>query len=258
MKHAFFPVLLAVAFCALPLLTASGASPVVINNPWIVNDRVADTHNLNTMATTYINAYTPGGVVLPASNQDKAINIFNNQKRRLYHWADEPPSVGGNDINDPTYNQNVFGWGLCGRHACQGCTIAKAMGFGERKISVPGDWQMEFIYDGGNHLFHTMMTFYVMTGTNMTGHIASCDEIKANNNLVLNAVAENRACPGFLLCGDTASGEVSMVNRLQRRRRRGRDYPLDRQHGPAVGRGVPPWLGRLAERVPDARDQRGR
>ncbi len=185
---------------------------VTINNPWIVNDRVADTHNLNTMAATYVNAYTPNGVVAPANNQDKAINIYNNQKRRLYHWADEPPNVGGNDINDPTYNQNVFGWGLCGRHACQGCTIANAIGFGERKIAVPGDWQMEFIYDGGNHLFHTMMTFYVMTGVNMTGHIAGCDEIQANNNLVLNAVADNRACPGFLLCGDTAAGEVSMVN----------------------------------------------
>ncbi len=186
--------------------------PVVVHNPWLVNDRVADTHNVTTMGATYVNAYTPNGVVLPASNQDKAINIYNNQKRRLYHWADEPPSVGGNDINDPTYNQNVFGWGLCGRHASQGCTIANAAGIASRKISVPGDWQMEFIYDGGNHLFHTMMTFYVMTGTNMTGHVASCDEIKANNNLVLNAVAENRACPGFLLCGDTASGEVSMVN----------------------------------------------
>ena len=115
--------------------------PVIVHNPWLVNDRVADTHNLSTMAATYVNAYTPNGVVPPASNQDKAINIYNNQKRRLYHWADEPPSVGGNDINDPTYNQNVFGWGLCGRHASQACTIANAAGFGQRKIAVPGDWQ---------------------------------------------------------------------------------------------------------------------
>ena len=185
--------------------------PVVVHNPWLKSDRIADTHNLASMAATYINAYTPDGVVAPTCNQDKAINIYNNQKRRMYHWADEPPSVGGNDINDPTYNQNVFGWALCGRHACNGCTIAKAVGFGQRKIAVPGDWQMEFIYDGGNHLFHTMTTFYVMTrGSNP--HIASCDEIKADNNLVLNAAAEGRACPGYLLCGDTPAWEADAVN----------------------------------------------
>ncbi len=210
-KPASVIVLLAAAMLAPPLLTASAATPVVIHNPWLVNDRVADTHNLVTMGATYINDYTTNPMTPPANNQAKAINIYNNQKRRLYHWADEPPSVGGNDINDPTYNQNVFGWGLCGRHACQACTIAKQAGLGQRKISVPGDWQYELIYDGGNHLFHTMMTFYVFT-RGSTPHIASCDEIKADNTLVLNAVAEGRACPGFLLCGDTADGEVSMVN----------------------------------------------
>ena len=137
--------------------------PVVVHNPWLVNDRVADTHNLNTMAATYVNDYTTSPMTPPANNQAKAINIYNNQKRRLYHWADEPPSVGGNDINDPTYNQNVFGWGLCGRHASQACTIASVAGLGQRKIAVPGDWQYELNYDGGWHLFHTMMTFYVFT-----------------------------------------------------------------------------------------------
>ncbi len=133
------------------------------------------------------------------------------RKRRLYHWADEPPSVGGNSISDPTYNQNVFGWGLCGRHADQGCTIANAAGLGTWKISVPGDWQMQFFYDGQYHLFHSMITFYVFTRDNPP-HIASADEIKADNSLVLNAEAEGRACPGFLLCGDTATWEANAIN----------------------------------------------
>jgi chitodextrinase len=56
--------------------------PVVVHNPWVVNDRVADTHNLATMGATYVNAYTPDGVVAPASDENKAINIYDNQKRR--------------------------------------------------------------------------------------------------------------------------------------------------------------------------------
>ncbi len=185
--------------------------PVTVHNPWIVNDRVADTHNVTTMGNTYVNAYTPDGVVTPSSNQDKAINIYNNQKRRLYHWADEPPSVGGNSISDPTYNQNVFGWGLCGRHADQACTIANAAGIGQRKTSVPGDWQYELYYDGGYHLFHTMMTFYVFT-RDVPPHIASSAEIAADNTICTAAAAEGRACPGFLLCGDTAAWEADACN----------------------------------------------
>ncbi len=185
--------------------------PVTVHNPWLVNDRVADTHNLDTMAATYVNEYTPDGVVVSTRDEQKAVAIYNNQKRRLYHWADEPPSVGGNDINDPTYNQNVFGWGLCGRHASQACTIAGAAGFGERKTNVPGDWQYEVNYDGRWHLFHTMMTFYVYTRDNPP-HIASSDEIKADNTVCTQAEAEGRVCPGFLLCGDTATWEADACN----------------------------------------------
>ncbi len=88
--------------------------PVTVHNPWLTNDRVADTHNITTMAATYVNAYTPDGVVTSSNPETRAINIYNNQKRRLYHWADQPPNVGGFIIEDPTYTQNVFGWALCG------------------------------------------------------------------------------------------------------------------------------------------------
>ena len=75
----------------LVLLTLASPPPadgqVTIHNPWLVNDRVADTHNLATMGATYVNAYTPDGVVAPANDEAKAINIYNNQKRRLYHWG---------------------------------------------------------------------------------------------------------------------------------------------------------------------------
>ena len=187
--------------------TASGKTmppivPVTVHNPWLVNDRVADMHNINTMAATYVNAYTPDGMIAPANNEQKAINIYNNQKRRLYHWTDEPPALGGNSISDPTYNQNVFGWALCGRHGAMGMTLSNAAGFtGSRNVGIPGHNIYEAYYDGAYHLLDTMTTMYVYTRDNPP-HVASCAEIAADATLQTAAVAEKRACPGFLLCGD--------------------------------------------------------
>ncbi len=181
--------------------------PVVIRNPWVANDRVANTRNIGTMGATYVNAYTPDGVVPPAGNEDKAINIYNNQKRRLYHWTNEPPG----DISNPVYNQNVFGWSLCGRHAAQACTIVDAAGLTPRRIGLPGHWVYEVFYDGKYHFFDTMTTCYVYTRDNPP-YVAGCQQIKQDNTLLTSAVVENRACPGFLLCGDTASGMASMIN----------------------------------------------
>jgi hypothetical protein len=184
---------------------------VTVHNPWLVNDRVADTHNLSAMAATYVKAYTPAGVVAPASDEDKAINIYNNQKRRLYHWADEPPSVGG-DINDPTYNQNVFGWCLCGRHVSNACTIVKAAALGQRRIGLPGHWIYEVQYgDATWHAYDTMTTMYVYNKATPR-KVASCAEMKADTSLLANAVADNRACPGFLLCGDSVDWYQAAVN----------------------------------------------
>jgi hypothetical protein len=189
--------------------------PVVVHNPWLVNDRVADTHNLSTMAATYVNDYAPNGVTLPANNQAKAINIYNNQKRRLYHWATEPPSPGGNNINDPTYNQNVFGWALCGRHASQACTIVNAAGLIPHMMNISnpfGHWTYQAEYDGGLHAFDTMCTAYVFTTTAKTT-VASCAQIGGTPSILLNAVAEGRACPGLLLCGDGINDyQLAMAN----------------------------------------------
>ncbi len=208
--------------------------PVVVHNPWIANDRVADTHNIDTMAATYVNGYTPDGVIPPSNDEQRAVNIYDNQKRRLYHWANEPPSIGGNDINDPTYNQNVFGWSLCGRHASQACTIVNAVdGLTPRKISFPGHWTYEVFFDGGWHQFDTMSTHYIYTRDNPP-HIASCQEIKNDNSLELSAAAEGRACPGYLLCGDTPSLYVTYCQSWS---------------SPGLGAATPRWTGDMDLRL---------
>ncbi len=235
--------------------------PVVVQNPWLVNDRVADTRNLSRMAATYVNAYTPDGVIPPANNQDKAINIYNNQKRRLYHWATEPPSPGGNNINDPTYNQNVFGWALCGRHASQACTIANAAGFVPHMMNISnpfGHWTYQLEYDGGLHHFDTMTTMYVFT-TTARDTVASLRTDEGQFQHPVERPGRRPGLPGLAAVRRRHQRLPDGDGQCQRpgRRQRRNDRPLDGRHEPPAGAVVQADLGGLAEPASDSRSQRG-
>ncbi len=172
--------------------------PLSLRNPWIVNDRVADCRTAATIGATFGNAYTPDGVVAPVDGQAKAINLYNNVKRRLYHWKNPPPYA-----NDVIGNINLFGWALCGTHQALDGRICQLVGLNSRGIRVPGHNFYEVQYDGTWHTMDTMTTMYVYNRATPP-KIASCEEIKADQSIILDAEAEGRACPGFLLCGDTA------------------------------------------------------
>ena len=194
------------------------------------------------MGATYVNSYQPTGVTTPATDEDKAINIYNNQKRRLYHWADEPPGAGG-DINDPTYNQNVFGWCLCGRHASQGCTIAKAAGLGTRQdLPSPATGPMRCSMATARSTSSTRCAPTTSSPEARPITSPAAPEISADNTLESTAVAEGRACPGFLLCGDDPIGYVAGYNSWQRLRR-------SRHH--------PSWTGNMNMRTGEAFNRPG-
>ena len=120
-----------------PVLLAAVSLPpaafgqVTIHNPWIVNDRVADCRTLATMGNTFDNAYTPDGVVSPATTEDSVINEYNNFKRRLYHWGEMPA-----DYRDVVEQMNVFGWALCGSHAAMNAAVLLQMGQTPHVISI--------------------------------------------------------------------------------------------------------------------------
>jgi len=183
--------------------TMPPVEPAVVANPWIVNDRVADCRNRSTLGATFYKSYTPAGVVEPTTNEQRAINSYNNFKRRYYHWADQPPNM-----SDVVSNLNVFGWALCGRHANASCEVLQAIedhgsfGIGTRVIGLPGHWIYEAEYDGSWHAFCTMTTMYTYDRS-IPPKVTSCAQYDADESLMLNAVGEGRACPGFLLCGDS-------------------------------------------------------
>jgi chitodextrinase len=178
---------------------AADVAPVTVHNPWITNDRVADCRTLASMAATFDEAHTPDGVVTPSPTdyQTRAINEYNNFKRRLYHWGEMPPNN-----RDVVEQLNVFGWALCGSQASMNSAILNPAGIHARTISIPGHTIYEVEYGGKWHCLDTMTTYYVYNRATPP-IIASMADVKADHTLVLNAVAEGRACPGFLLCGDT-------------------------------------------------------
>ncbi len=193
--------------------------PVVVN-PWIASDRVADCRSIETIGATFGNAYSPDGVTPPADEQEKAINCYNNHKRRCYHWGQLPPNGPGVTINDPVYVMNVFGWGLCFNLGPQGSTIAHAAGLPARWIDLYSSggshWHAiyEVYYWGRWHVMDTMTTMYVYDRSSPR-QIASCDDIKQDPTLLTQAASQGRACPGFLLCGDSASAIASNMQRWQ-------------------------------------------
>jgi len=196
---------------AIATACAADVVPVTVRNPWISNDRVADCRTLATMGSTFDKAYTPNGVVQPASNEEKVVNEYNNFKRRVYHWGEMPP-----DNRDVVKQMNVFGWALCGSHAAMNSAVLLAMGQTPHVISIAsgGHTIYEAYYGGKWHCLDTMCTFYVYNRST-PANIASAAEMKADQTLILNAVAEGRACPGFLLCGDTPEWYASGMNTWQ-------------------------------------------
>ena len=65
--------------------TRPPVQPVTLHNPWIVNDRVADTRSLATLAATFGNAYTPDGVIPPSptDNQNRHQRVQQLQAPRV-------------------------------------------------------------------------------------------------------------------------------------------------------------------------------
>ena len=184
---------------------------ITLTNPWIENDRVANTRNITTIGQTFSNAYTPNGVVAPTTGEEKAINMYNNIKRRIYHWKEVPPQA-----DDITYNVNVFGWALCGMFQTMGTTVGtQIFGAGNAHYSggnygIPGghNWyEVKYTDTDGVSRWHTydpMTTFYIYNSATQPRHVLSRAEIAgyASNAVTVNAVAEGRACAGYLLCGD--------------------------------------------------------
>ena len=102
------------------------------------------------------------------------------------------------------------------------------LGYTCRNWALSGHHLIQVQYGGTWHLLDPHMNFYVYNRAKPRA-IASVDEIKADPTLVSDAVKEGRACPGFLLCGDS----VGTFARRSGYRDLG-DFPESRRYTPII------------------------
>jgi hypothetical protein len=131
------------------------------------------------------------------TDEEKVLAVFHWVRRVLYH---------GDGYRRRAYDfhflVNVTGNGSCARQTTPMALLLGRLGFRSRSWTHNGHHMMEVLYGGKWHCFDPHMTFYVYDRSNPPT-IASIEQLRADPTLAEKAVEEGRACPGFLLCGDS-------------------------------------------------------
>ncbi len=144
------------------------------------------------------------------TDEEKAVALFNWFERSVYH------SPTPADVNQNAHKViNVYGGALSGTQGCQMAALCRAAGF-EARVTCDeggGHTYYEVKYGGAWHGFDTMSRFFVYT-RETPRRIASFEAIDKDPTLAAAAVAEKRACPGFMFHGDDPMGMVSRTHRI--------------------------------------------
>lgn len=178
------------------IASAAGAH---VKSPWVTTDRTVDCSSYETIVK---------GVIKPGmTEEEKALAMYDFYRQMIYHYRNLPES------RDPVKCINVIGNTLCGSQATCMKGLLEAAGIKARVVAGPGHTFYEAFYDGQWHGYDTFMNFYVFTRGDKP-HVASFEEIKADNTLATKAVEEKRAVGGFLPCGDTPNCFMQGVKEL--------------------------------------------
>jgi hypothetical protein len=185
----------AVGICLLAHATVIRAEPTVVRDPVVTTDKSIDTRS--------VDAIVKGLVRDGMTDEEKVLAAFNWIRRVIYH-GDGPREYAYNFHN----MIHVYGHGSCLRQTTPLWVLLSRMGYKSHNWAIGGHHCMEVFYGDKWHLLDPHMCFYVYDrATPRT--IASIEQIKDDPTLVTDAVKEGRACPGFLLCGDSASDFAS-------------------------------------------------
>ncbi len=180
----------------LPLalfLTAAGLfgqskteSPMVIN-PRISTDRSVDCGSIDRILGSLI--------AEGMSDEEKVLAVFNWIRRVIYH-GDGPEELAF-DFGQMVHS---LGNGSCLRQTAPMALLLGRLGFQSESWVHDSHHMIQVRYGGGWHCFDPHMNFWVR---GRDGAIASIGQLRADSTLALDAVAEQRSAPGFLLCGDS-------------------------------------------------------
>jgi len=166
-------------------------SPAAVVNPLVVTDKSIDCSTVEHILARIIRK--------DMTDEAKVLACYNWVRRVIYH-GDGPIQYAYNFHN----MVNIFGHGSCLRQTTPMWVLLDRLGYKCRSCAVSGHHLIEVQYGGQWHLFDPHTTFYVYDRSK-PAVIASIDQVKADPTLASDAVKEGRACPGFLLCGDSVS-----------------------------------------------------
>ncbi|MDD4890766.1 MAG: hypothetical protein PHU85_12655, partial [Phycisphaerae bacterium] len=191
MRTAVLALALLPLVCSSLLADAPAPPDAAVVNPWVSTDRSVDTRTVDTILKSLITK--------DMTDEQKVLAVFHWVRRVIYH---------GDGPIDMSYNFDTMihslGTGSCLRQTTPIWVLLNKAGYKCRTGATGGHHIMEVEYGGKWHLFDPHMNFYVYDRAKPPS-IISIEDIKADPALVTDAVKEDRACPGFLLCGDDVS-----------------------------------------------------
>ena len=178
------------AVMTLSSLSALGEPPAaVVLNPRVKTDKSVDASTVDAILADLVKK--------DMTDEQKVLACFNWTRRVLYH---------GDGPNELAYDFhkmiNIMGNGSCLRQTAPLAELLKRQGYEVESWMHDGHHMMQVKYGDKWHCLDPHMCFYVYDRSTPPV-IASLQQLQDDPSLAMDAVQEGRACPGFLLCGDS-------------------------------------------------------
>lgn len=161
----------------------------MVLNPHISTDRSVDTRTVDSIIASLV---TPD-----MSNEARVLAVFHWIRRLLFH-GDGPRDLAF----DFGKLLRSMGNGSCLRQTAPMAMLLDRLGFESQSWVHDTHHMIQVRYDDAWHCLDPHMNFFVYNRERPPA-IAGIDELRADPSLAFDAVAENRACPGILMCGDS-------------------------------------------------------
>lgn len=182
-----FGLIMALSITASLTARQAGTASALVVNPRISTDRSVDCSSIDRILD--------GLIGQDMSDEEKVLAVFNWIRRVLYH-GDGPAGLAF----DFAKMVHSLGNGSCLRQTAPMALLLSRLGYQSRSWVHDTHHMIEVRYGDSWHCFDPHMNFRVR---DRNGRIAGIEQLRADSTLAWNAVAENRAAPGFLLCGDS-------------------------------------------------------
>ena len=170
---------------------ALGAEAPVVKDPYVTTDKSIDCRTIDRILK--------GLIKDGMTDEEKVVTVYNWLRRVMSHGYGEQ----NYDLNyNFHYQVHIFGVGSCLRQTTPLSVMWERLGYKTHGWATGGHHAIQVQYGGKWHLFDPHMNFYVYDRAKPPT-IASIEQIKEDLTIASDAVKEGRACPGFLLCGDT-------------------------------------------------------